>query len=537
MSNLKPLVYSINKLYELYNNITPGSSINNYISTDNSTDGLLNPGATFIGISEQVINYNNLVLHIKSNVDSAINGVIVEFGNESNIWDIKHEYTYKSSELFYLQIPIIAKYFRISYINGSSNQSLFNLYSMLTTSYKATSNIDGLFDAFGRLRVSEVKTLMDITHTFNNDGIMVDEKVEGGASASSLNSDASCIITSVSSNGHKITRQSRKYCIYQPGKSLLIKFTCVLNAKSGGNSSLSSSDIGYFDESNGFFFRYSNQTLKIVYRTKVSGSVVDTEIEQSNWNLNKLNSLTNGYILDPSKVQIYFIDLQWLGVGRVRTGVVHNGHYIYCHEFLHDNIDTNVYITNANLPIRHVLLSNGGQAECKLICSTVISEGGYDPIGMTFSASRGSTYKQVSNSSETPLLAIRLKSTRNHTLVVPNNLSIVNVDNAPSIYYLRLFRAPTNPLTGAVWTDVHTNSAVQYDITSTAINITNALTVSQGYFVSKSDIQLNVNDIFNGFLQLTSNIDGVSDILVLSAQSLGNSNQNTYASIEWKEVF
>lgn len=536
MSQFKPIVHSINILYSLLNNSSPGTQ-NNSISTNNSTDIELTSGGSFTGTSEEVINYNNLILNIKSNVDSSINGVIVEFGNENNIWDIKYEYTYKASELFYIQIPIIAKYYRIRYINGSSNQSSFNLYSLLTSGYKNTNDSNGLFDAFGRLRVSEVKTLMDISHTYDNDNIMVDEKLEGGASASTYNSNTSTVITSVSSNGHKITRQSRKYCIYQPGKSLLVKFTCVLNAKNGGNDNLTSSDVGYFDESNGFFFRFSNQSLKIVYRTKISGSVVDTEIPQTNWSVNTLLNISNGYVLNPATVQIYFIDLQWLGVGRVRMGVVHNGHYIYCHEFLHDNIDTNVYITNANLPLRHVLSSTGGQAQTKLICSTVISEGGYDPVGMSYSASRGTSKKTISNLTETHLISIRLKSSRNRTLVCPTHFSIVNVDSAPTLYLLRLYRASTNPLTDPVWASVHNNSAVEYDISASTYNTTSSIIVSQGYFIGKSDIDINVNDIFSGFLQLTSNIDGISDILSLSAISLGNSNQDSYASIQWKEVF
>lgn len=218
-------------------------------------------------------------------------------------------------------------------------------------------------------------------------------------------------------------------------------------------------------------------------------------------------------------------------------GVVHNGHYIFCHEFLHDNIDTDVYITNANLPLRHELISTGGQAKCKLICSTVISEGGYDPIGITFSASCGSVSKSVSNANETYLLAIRIKSTRSRTMVIPTNFSIVNTDNSPSIYYLRLFRASTDPLVGATWTDVHSNSAVQVTTSNVAYDTTSAITVSQGYYVSKSDVQINIDNIFSGFLQLTSNIDGISDILVLSALSVANNNQSTFASIQWKEVY
>jgi hypothetical protein len=123
-------------------------------------------------------------------------------------------------------------------------------------------------------------------------------------------------------------------------------------------------------------------------------------------------------------------------------------------------------------------------------------------------------------------------------------ISLLNVENANMIYYFRLYRSPTQepiytaPSTVAIWNDV-TNSAVQYTTNTIQVrNQSDSLVVAQGYFTSKTDISINVNSIFDSFLQLTSNIDGVSDILVLSCIGLDNNdNQNTYASIQWKEVY
>jgi hypothetical protein len=548
MSQTKPL---INQIHSFLSSNISSNSLPNYFSSQNTTNKILGISDTFTGYFEEVINYSNLVLNIKSDVYSEINGVIIEFGNLINIVEFKYEYTYKTSEIFLIQIPISTKYFRIKYINGKSAQTYFNLFTMVVSGSKISYGSDGLLDAFGRLRVSDIKTLMDITHTFDNDTIMEDEKITNPLSTMPIptsihNLNESCQITTINSSQQKIIRQSRKYCIYQPGKSLLIKFTCILNANPGGNEYYTSSSVGYFDDSNGYFFKYSEKSLKIVYRSKITGKVIDEDVPQSKWNLNTLSSLTNGYIINPSRVQIYFMDLQWLGVGRVRLGIVHNGNYIFCHEFLHDNILDKVYITNANLPIRHELIAlipqpptippKTNKAQCKLICATVISEGGYDPIGITFSASCNLTAIQVSNI-EVPILSIRLKNIRNRTMVIPTNINLYNDGSSLSIYYVRLFRAPINPLTGDLWLGVvHSNSAIEYDIDATGLVITNAITVAQGYFIGKSDFQINTSDIFNGFLQLTSNIDGQSDILVISSSSTGI-NQKTYASIQWKEVF
>lgn len=517
------------------------NSLNNYISSFNTTNKILKANGIFIGEYEQVINYSNIILNIKSDVNSKINGVIIEFSNLINILEFKYEYTYKNYEIFIIQIPITTKYFRIKYINDETNQTNFNLFTTLISGSKIASNSDGLFDAFDRLRVSNVKTLMDITHTFDN-GLLIEDENFTLTATSEYNQNQSCQITTINNLFDYVIRQSRKFCVYQPGKSLLIKFSCVLNAAPGGNSYYSICNVGYYNESNGYFFRYRKNKIEIVYRTKATGEVVNKVIEQSKWNLNTLSSMSNGYILNPSRVQIYFIDLQWLGVGRVRMGVVHNGKYIFCHEFLHDNILDKVYISNANLPIRHemgTINSNisgtNYKAQCKLICSSIISEGGYNPVGITFSASRDITPKQISNI-EIPLISIQLKSTRNRTNIIPTNINLFNTGNSLSIYYVRLFRAPTNPLTNPTWISVHPNSAIEYDINSTNINITNSINVAQGYFIGKSDFQTNINDIFSEFVQLTSNIDGISDILVISAKSIGT-NQDIFASIQWKEIF
>ncbi len=536
-------IKSINELFALYRNINPGgTSSNSILSTNNSSTTILSSGSSFIGTEETVSNYNYIMIYINSNINSSNNGVIVEFANSTGNYFIKREFTYKSTELFNIQIPILGKYFRLTYVNSSSNQTNFTLVTTLMSSPKMT-NGHGLFDAFGRLRVSEVKTLIDVTHTVDKHSIMVDEKTNGSGT-STHNSNSSCIITSVTNNSDYVIRQSRKYCIYQPGKSLLIKLTGILNLNN--NSALSTSRIGYYDDDNGFFFEYSNQILKICKRTKVTGSIVNNYVNQSDWNLNPLNDKSFGYILDPSKVQIYFMDLQWLGVGKVRLGVVHNGEFVYVHEFVHANIETDVYITSANLPIRHELISSGGQAQAKLICSTVISEGGYDPIGMTFSAGRGTTAITVNNIAsgiETPIVALKLVSSRCRTMVLPTSISILNTQNANMIYYLRLYRSPTQepiytpPSTSATWNTI-TNSAIQYSINTARVrNQSDSIVVSQGYFTSKADYNIDVGDIFNSFLQLTANIDAVSDILVLSCISLGNDNQDTYGSIQWREIY
>jgi hypothetical protein len=99
-----------------------------------------------------------------------------------------------------------------------------------------------------------------------------------------------------------------------------------------------------------YFFMQDGTTLKIVRRTYTSGSPVDTEISQSSWNGDKLDGTgASGFTLDPSKSNILFIDIEWLGVGSVRVGFVINGQLITAHTFNNANSLTTVYMQTANL--------------------------------------------------------------------------------------------------------------------------------------------------------------------------------------------
>ena len=81
--------------------------------------------------------------------------------------------------------------------------------------------------------------------------------------------------------------------------------------------------VGFFDANNGIFFYADGTTLKIVRRTYTSGAAVDTEISQSSWNGDKLNGTgASGFTLDPTKSNILFIDVEWLGVGSVELDLL-----------------------------------------------------------------------------------------------------------------------------------------------------------------------------------------------------------------------
>jgi hypothetical protein len=240
-------------------------------------------------------------------------------------------------------------------------------------------NGSNAYDAFGRLRVSNPLTIFDSKNIMSKNTLFDEALTAGGTATYTANkSTVNLNVTEVS--GDKTIRQSKRVMSYQPGKSLLIFNTFVMNTLTANLKQ----KVGLFDVNNGIFFYADGTALKIVRRTYTSGSPVDTEISQSSWNGDKLDGTgASGFTLDPAKSNILFIDIEWLGVGSVRVGFVINGQLITAHTFNNANSLTTVYMQTANLPIRYEIETAdtlaAGTYTLQQICSSCISEGGYAP--------------------------------------------------------------------------------------------------------------------------------------------------------------
>src|SRR6056300_1320358 len=236
-------------------------------------------------------------------------------------------------------------------------------------------------DAFGRQRVSNPLTIFDSTNVMSKNNLF-DESLTGFGTVTYTSNKSTVNLNVTTASGDKVIRQSKRVMSYQPGKSLLNLNTFVMNTLTANLKQ----KIGMFDANNGIFFYADGTTLKIVRRTYVTGSPVDTEIAQSSWNGDKLDGTgASGYDLNVDKACILFTDYEWLGMGAVRVGFVIDGKFIVAHTFYNANDLTTVYMQTANLPIRYEIETTGtisGAAVLQQVCSTCIIEGGYSPEGI-----------------------------------------------------------------------------------------------------------------------------------------------------------
>jgi len=413
-------------------------------------------------------------------------------------------------------------------------------------------------DAFGRLRVSDPTTLGDYHHVGGENPEMILKT--SGSGTGSVNTLTSAYVLSVGTgtNDYAI-HQSAMYHHYLPGKSQLINSSFVL----GSPSTNTVKRVGYFDDYNGIFFEQAGDgTLAWVERRFINGTITENRITQSNWNKDTCNTSISGadsgavnfgkfgsWTLDPTKTQLTYVDFQWLGVGRLRVGFVHNGLWVIAHEFYHSNTLPTVYWTQPSLPIRCEIRNTGaatGTAEMNQICATVMSEGGYFETGLVNSLNSSLLGRELTNGGSTlPVIAIRLKNSFNG-LPVRGIVRIQQIGmlctNGPVYYELRRFNSHT-AITGGTWQSYGNDSIIEYNTTATGYS--GGVAVA-GDFLSAAASKGTTsqgsidNPVANKRGFITQNYDSTdSNCYALVATALGNQNNiqiQVYGSIQWSET-
>lgn len=523
-------------------------SVLSKIDNNNSTT---TAASNFTGTSTETTGYTNLIITIKSNIDSSAGGIVISFSSDNTTFTSYYTDTYFTNTTYNRTFKIINKYYKISYTSPSTPSSLSITSFLDTNSSDTTVQIandiystanDSTRDAFGKLRITFPTTLLDNkfpssagTTDYKSNNMMDCFKSTGSTSFTYGNSKV--ILTATGSGS--ATSQSRKYCVYQPGKSILILLSGVINASS--NTADCITRLGYFDDNNGLFFQYTNTTMSVVLRNT---GIEDTSINQTSWNIDKMDGTGISSIsLDFTKAQLFVIDFEWLSVGRIRFGFYLFGKINYCHQITNLNSLTAPYMLSPNLPSRYQILSTSGATGTLIqICTTVISEGGYTPIGRAFSAGTNPNTSTSVPTTETAIIAITGISTYNHENILPTSFTIMDTDNNNGyLYRLRLYLSPigaSSPLNGATVVNVDDNSVVAYSISGLTIP-TGSIIVDQGYFYGRGIVSFNsLTDVFTNIIQLTSNMDNVCDVLLLTAEKTGATGTgNIFASISWQEIY
>jgi len=377
----------------------------------------------------------------------------------------------------------------------------------------------GAVDAFGRQRVSNPYTLFDSTMRFDKRPDQWYEITTGGGNVNFLTNASTLQLRTTTASGDTVLRRTKQRFPYQPGKSLVALQSFVGAPLAPGLIQ----EVGYFDDNNGVMVRASGTTLQFVVRSFTTGSVVETVVNQSDWNIETFPAL------DFSKAQIFAADFEWLGVGRVRCGFVIDGSVVYCHEFNHANRLDKTYMQTAILPLSYRIFNSTAQASgatFQQICCSLLSEGGYEPDGATYSVNH--SLASVPNvSGERVTAGIRMASGRTGNVILPVKIDIASESSNVVAWKLRL-----NPtLSGVTWAPAD-NGRGNVETITTASVVSGGTVVNTGIISQGQSVNLNIDTAIR--LALGVNASGVSDTLVLTVNSEVNSK--ALGQLGWVEI-
>ena len=400
--------------------------------------------------------------------------------------------------------------------------------NMITSTYVANDNVvislddNGNLDAFGRLRVSTVTSIIDIKHIYDKEPLFVDERVNGDGVATWKEAG---IELNTSSSGDYVVRQTYQRAFYQNGKSQQI-FLTFDNLHPQTNII---KRIGYFTSTNetpynsgfdGLFLSSENGT---VYTNIYKGGVLMERVAQADWNLNTMTHV------DWAKSQILQIDFEWLGVGRVRWALVIDGKIVTFHETDNANNIDGVYMLSPNKPIRWEIRQTGlGSGTFTTICATVGTEGSVNRLGVERSVNTDAVSIPANTvGTKYSVVGIRLNPDRLDKVIDILRFSLLTIDQNKNFYW-ELHLNPTLNV-DPTWENT-SNGAVDYFIGGSTVT-TDGIIVESGFGVGRALS----SDSIDSALRLGSNLGDTPQTMVLIVSPL-SINMNVHGSLTFREL-
>jgi hypothetical protein len=420
----------------------------------------------------------------------------------------------------------------------------------------ATNGTELPVDAFARVRTSEPRTLFQFVSTSVLPTVnalqapVIVSRVTGSATQS-LDEDGAVVVMAAGGAGGpgSVVRQTRQYISYQPGKSRLAFISAMLAATPGGHAAGAVSRVGLFDDrdpserrfGDGHFFELDGAVLSVVERSSSAspGSSVEVRVPQSSWNADRLDgSGPSGYVLDAARMQLFWLDMEWLGVGDVRMGVVVEGRLVVAHTFKHNNALTSAYTRTPKLPVRFELSSAGPAAEMRYSGMTVLTEGGFLPRGVPQSLPADVEVAATATATARLALSLRTDGFAPRATLLPSQLDITVVDNRPVWWQLAM--AVEGEAAALAYTNVSTGrSLARYNATTVSgISLANLRPFASGIVTGRGSISISLapEEGLEGTAFAAASYAGEPDAVVLVLKRVGNQDAVAHVALGWFEI-
>lgn len=360
-----------------------------------------------------------------------------------------------------------------------------------------------------------------------NTPLLWDTSIASGATATDVLFEAARLLTVNTTAGSTAIIQCRQRQIYSLGRSKRI----IVGALFGAKKTNVTKHAGFFDSENGMFFEQTGTTLSVVTRTNASGVPVDTAVPQASWNVDPLDGTgPSGITLDETKINLWLIDYDYHGTGKVSFGFRIGGNVVYVHSMDFANTIILPFIARCTLPIRAEITNTaitGSSTNLKVYSGSVMNfSGSFDTLHLDRTIDLG-TGGKVITTTLTPLISVRLKSAFNKMLIKVNKINLF-VASGAVIRWVLIFNPAT--LTAPVWTSIDADSIGEFDVSATGVTV--GTQVISGYLDNNNGV--NETGDFKGLYLLSSNIAGTVDTMTLAAQRSAGST-TVYASLGIEE--
>lgn len=397
----------------------------------------------------------------------------------------------------------------------------------------------GTVDSFGRLRISENRTLFTSQYNQNKSPEKYDEIISNasGNASSVYNSTTASVTMNVGRNDF-IIRKTRRNMVYYPGKSQQVLISGIMSIQNNiikRKGAFTSDFTSPYNPRNGLYFETSRGQIFVCIAN--NGTV--NAIQQSNWNRDKLDGTgTSGITIDMTKTQSFYISYSWIN-GQVDFGFYFGNNLIIAHSYVHANQGTFAFMATPNVPITTEIRGaniNGISGSLVHLSSSVSTEGGDESLLDPFSAGRF-----ITNNADG-----ELNNPRNDQINVLMSLKIKN-NTEGAVAFIKSFSTVTDgrdKIGIFIYLNPTFNNSVSFTSTSPDSIVEFNNTTDRNTWITSSERVLyrtysgEGNSISSNLLDtpipLSMGINGVGDVI-----SIGITTDNTndvYGSFNWVEV-
>jgi hypothetical protein len=412
---------------------------------------------------------------------------------------------------------------------------------------QVTSFTDGspIMTPFGALTVGQRQTIKDYSFPYDNEEERFYTKIEGAGATQFDAFTGTSLLTCTTTPGDLVQRTTHFYHPYSAGIGQLIYMTVRVGDR--GKPGVIRR-WGYYDDHNGVYWELNGTTLYTVVRSNVSGSVVERKMAQQDFSNDRLDGTnTIGFDLDVSQPNIYAIDMQWLGAGRVRFSVSEpQGNFITANVIPHANTPgTLPYIHTGTLPIRYEQLNDslsGSTSEMRLCCVSVKHAGFTYTVGNKIGADTG--FITVSDTDEEKYIgsykpSLEINGITNRALLrflatCYSNTSIVG--DSPVIF--RVYAGLAAGLTDSDFQPVPWSVCSEQDLSATGFNpvyfkqILSMVVNANGQMYQQTNISPDIHT-----MEIYNLADGVNQQCIVATAQLASSGQAMVCvSTNWEEI-